>query len=197
MKLYGGIDLHSNNSVVVVVLDEEDRVIYEKRLPNDLGYLLLERDTGVSPVFWPEERPIDAYSSSRWGRRGAAVGSASAQVLTDPASVVPMVGASGAIGGIMGAYARLYPRAHVHTVVALGLYFTTVSVPALFMLGYWFLFQILAGIPALRGACAGIAFWAHVGGFLGGMWLVGPFHRPELLAAHRAQRVQRTARHHF
>ena len=61
------------------------------------------------------------------------------RLLADPASVIPMVGASGAIGGVMGAYIVLYPRVHVHMLVVLGFYVTTFAVPAVFMLGYWFL----------------------------------------------------------
>ncbi len=115
---------------------------------------------------------------------------AAAQVATDPASTVPMVGASGAIGGVMGGYARLYPRARIETLLPLGFYFTTFAVPAYVMLGYWFLIQILGGIPALAGAGGGVAFWAHVGGFLVGVVLVGPFHRSDFLAAHRAGAVR-------
>ena len=112
---------------------------------------------------------------------------AAAQVATDPASAIPMVGASGAIGGVMGGYARLYPRARIETLLPLGFYFTTIAVPAYFMLGYWFLLQVLGGVPALAGAGGGVAFWAHVGGFLAGVILVGPFRRPDLLAAHLAR----------
>ena len=67
-----------------------------------------------------------------------------AQIATDP---VPMVGASGTIGGVMDAYALLYPRAHVHTFVFLGFYATAIAVPAVFMLGYWFLVQLVSGLP--------------------------------------------------
>jgi membrane associated rhomboid family serine protease len=102
-----------------------------------------------------------------------------------------MVGASGAIGGVMGGYARLYPHARIETVLPLGFYFTTFAVPAYVMLGYWFLLQILGGIPALAGAGGGVAFWAHVGGFLAGVILVGPFRRRDLLAAH----LSRNPRH--
>jgi membrane associated rhomboid family serine protease len=112
---------------------------------------------------------------------------AAAQVATDPASTIPMVGASGAIGGVMGGYARLYPRARIETLVPLGFYFTTFAVPAYVMLGYWFLIQILGGIPALAGAGGGVAFWAHVGGFAAGVILVGPFRRRDLLVAHLAR----------
>ncbi|UCE85237.1 MAG: rhomboid family intramembrane serine protease [Deltaproteobacteria bacterium] len=120
---------------------------------------------------------------------------AAAQTVTQPDSLVPMVGASGAIGGVMGAYARLYPRAHIHTFVMLGFYITTISVPAIAMLGYWFLLQVLGGLPTLAGSAAGVAFWAHVGGFAAGVVLVGPFHRSDFLAAHRSRRARRTARH--
>lgn len=115
----------------------------------------------------------------------AGLAAAFAQILTDPSAAVPMVGASGAIGGVMGAYARLYPHARVHTAIFLGFFFTTVEVPAIGMLGYWFFIQIAGGLPALQGAGGGIAFWAHIGGFLAGLLLVGPMHRPDYLAEHR------------
>jgi membrane associated rhomboid family serine protease len=97
----------------------------------------------------------------------------------------------------MGAYFRLYPRAHIHTLVVLGIYITTVALPAYLMLGYWFLLQILGGIPALSETAGGVAFWAHVGGFLAGVLLIGPLHRRDLLAAHRALAPRRTARYRF
>ena len=108
-------------------------------------------------------RPLRRLLSAvRTRRRGA-------QMLADPASIVPMVGASGAIGGVMGAYALLYPRAHVHMFIFLGFYMTTVAVPAIYMLGYWFLLQLLSGLPGLAGEqVGGVAFWAHVGGFVAG-----------------------------
>ena len=119
-----------------------------------------------------------------------------AQIATDPASPVPMVGASGAIGGVMGAYALLYPRAHVHTFVFLGFYATTIAVPAVFMLGYRFLVQLMSGLPAL-GQSGGVAFWAHIGGFAAGLVLVLIFRRPEHLAAHRARGERRVSRHRW
>lgn len=114
------------------------------------------------------------------------LGAAGAQILSNPDSAIPMVGASGAIGGIMGAYAFLYPRAHVHTFVFLGFYATTIAVPAIFMLGYWFLLQILSGIPSLGASEGGIAFWAHIGGFLVGIGLIKLFTNNRLLNEHRA-----------
>ena len=71
----------------------------------------------------------------------------------------------------MGAYARLYPRARVNTLLFLGIWITRIEVPALWMLGYWFLLQLLGGLPALGGAEGGVAFWAHIGGFVGGLGL--------------------------
>ncbi len=109
-----------------------------------------------------------------------------AQTLVNPSSAVPMVGASGAIGGVMGAYAVLYPRARIETLIVLGLYVRTVPVPAYFMLGYWFLLQVLGGLPTLGGEGAGVAFWAHIGGFAAGAALVLVFRDRELLARHRA-----------
>ena len=100
---------------------------------------------------------------------------AAAQTITNTSSMLPMVGASGAIGGVMGAYIRLYPHARVHTLLFLGIIFTTISLPAYVMLGYWFLLQLLSGIPSLSAVGGGVAFWAHVGGFLAGAALVGLF----------------------
>ncbi len=122
---------------------------------------------------------------------------AAAQVATNPDSVIPMVGASGAIGGVMGAYARLYPKTHVHTLLVLGFYVTTVAIPAIYMLGYWFLIQLLSGLPALGSETGGVAFWAHIGGFLCGVLLVGLFQRPEYVAAHTRQVKRQTARHRW
>jgi len=110
---------------------------------------------------------------------------AAAQIATNTSSTLPMVGASGAIGGVMGAYALLFPRARVNTLLFLGFYITTISVPAVFMLGYWFVIQLLQGLPALGSAEGGVAFWAHIGGFLSGLLLIGLFSRPDYLAAYR------------
>jgi membrane associated rhomboid family serine protease len=109
-----------------------------------------------------------------------------AQVASDPTSALPMVGASGAIGGVMGAYAVLYPRAPVRVLFFFGFFFTTIRVPAVAMLGFWFLIQLLGGLPALGGGGSGVAFWAHVGGFVAGVALVFAFRDPVRLAAHRA-----------
>ena len=91
-----------------------------------------------------------------------------AQLAADPASPLPMVGASGAISGVMGAYVVLYPRAPVRVLTILIIFLFTIRIPAFVMLGYWFLLQILGALPSMGGATAGVAFWAHVGGFVAG-----------------------------
>lgn len=126
-----------------------------------------------------------------------ALAAASAQILTDPSATIPMVGASGAIGGVMGAYARLYPRAYVHTIIPIGFYVTSVAVPAGLMLGYWFVIQLLSGMPEISGETGGVAFWAHVGGFVAGLILVTPMHRADYLAEHNALTPDRRAKHRF
>jgi membrane associated rhomboid family serine protease len=109
---------------------------------------------------------------------------AAAQAAANPHSAVPMVGASGAIGGVMGAYAALYPRARVEMLLVLGFYVTRAEVPALFVLGYWFLLQLLGGVPSLAAEGGGVAFWAHVGGFVAGYLLSFVFRDPGLVAEH-------------
>ena len=109
---------------------------------------------------------------------------AALQVASKPDSIVPMVGASGAIGGVMGAYVVLYPRVRVHMLVILGFYITTIAVPAIFMLGYWFLVQLVGGALAVGDEGGGVAFWAHVGGFAAGALLIFVFRRSDLVARH-------------
>jgi membrane associated rhomboid family serine protease len=109
---------------------------------------------------------------------------AAGQTFSDPDSVIPMVGASGAIGGVMGAYIVLFPRVHVHMLLILGFFVTTVAVPAVFMLGYWLLLQFLGGFFSVGEGGGGTAFWAHVGGFLAGAALVFLFRNPRLLERH-------------
>jgi membrane associated rhomboid family serine protease len=115
------------------------------------------------------------------------VAAAASQMLTDPGSRVPMVGASGAIGGVMGAYILLYPRVRVHTLITLGFFLTTVTLPAYVILGYWFLLQLLFGtVGVVAGAQGGgVAFWAHVGGFVAGLVLIKLFANPEFLERRR------------
>jgi len=116
---------------------------------------------------------------------------AATQTFINPNSIVPMVGASGAISGVMGAYVILYPRVRVHMVVFLFIFITRIVVPAYLMLGYWFLLQLLGG-SAGQGE-GGVAFWAHVGGFVAGAVLIAVFKDPELVRRHRA--LNRTVDH--
>jgi membrane associated rhomboid family serine protease len=111
------------------------------------------------------------------------LGAAALQVAADPGSSLPMVGASGAIGGVMGAYVVLYPRVNVHVLVILGFYITTIAVPAIFMLGLWFVMQLFGGwFSSIEQG--GTAFWAHVGGFAAGALLIFVFRDSRLLAQH-------------
>jgi membrane associated rhomboid family serine protease len=114
-----------------------------------------------------------------------------AQVVSNPASPIPMVGASGAIGGVMGGYAMLYPRAPVHMLIIFGFYINRVVVPAYLMLGYWLVIQLVGAVPALRSEGGGVAFWAHIGGFAAGALLVSWFRDPARVEAHNALRAGR------
>ena len=97
--------------------------------------------------------------------------------ITDPSSTVPMVGASGAISGVLGAYILLFPHAHVLVFIpGIGL----TSVAAGIVLGMWFIMQVLSGGMSVGGASGGVAFFAHIGGFIAGMALIGLFKRPEV-----------------
>ena len=97
-----------------------------------------------------------------------------AQALPEPDSQVPMVGASGAISGVLGAYLLLYPRARVLVLVPLGFIFYTLRLPALAVLGFWFVLQLVSSLFAAPGE-GGVAFRAHIGGFVAGMALLPPF----------------------
>ena len=115
------------------------------------------------------------------------IAAAMLQTALAPSSMIPMVGASGAIGGVMGAYVLMYPRVSVHLLVFLGFYVTTFAVPAYFMLGYWFLLQLVSGSLSVGAEGGGVAFWAHVGGLVAGIVLVKLFARPDYVEEHRAQ----------
>jgi membrane associated rhomboid family serine protease len=111
------------------------------------------------------------------------VAAAAAQTFVNPNSIIPMVGASGAVSGVLGAYLLLYPRVRVHTLIILPIYITTVAIPAWVMLGYWIALQVLSGLVSLnelepRG---GVAFFAHVGGFVAGLLLVKLFVSEDVL----------------
>jgi membrane associated rhomboid family serine protease len=99
---------------------------------------------------------------------------------------VPMVGASGAISGVMGGYLVLYPRVRVFTIVPLGFFITTMALPAWVMLLYWAFLQFIGGLSRIGAEGGGVAFWAHVGGFVAGIVLIKAFARPDHIQAHRA-----------
>ena len=102
------------------------------------------------------------------------IAAAFAQALQDPGSTLPMIGASGAIGGVLGGYAMLFPRAHVLVLLPLGFFMHLMRIPALLVLGLWFLLQFL--YTAMAGdQQGGVAYWAHIGGFVAGMVLIVPF----------------------
>jgi len=93
---------------------------------------------------------------------------------------VPSIGASGAIAGVLGAYFLSYPRARVLTLIPIFIFVQVIEIPALIVLGFWFVMQFLSGAASLSAANAnagGVAWWAHVGGFVIGMILVGLFPR--------------------
>ncbi len=94
----------------------------------------------------------------------------------DMESLVPTLGASGAIAGVMGAYVLKYPKAQIVTLLPLGIIFFTIRLPAIFVLGYWFLIQAISSFASLGmtdTAGGGVAYWAHAGGFVFGI-IVGP-----------------------
>jgi membrane associated rhomboid family serine protease len=103
---------------------------------------------------------------------------AAAQIMVDPASRVPMVGASGAIAGVLGAYIRLFPQARVVTLIPIFFFVTVRELPAVFFIFIWFLLQLFSGIGSLGyygHSGGGVAFFAHIGGFLAGLVLVSVF----------------------
>jgi len=109
------------------------------------------------------------------------------QVAMQPDSAVPMVGASGAISGVMGAYLVLYPRVRVFTLVPLGFFITTMALPAWGMLLYWFFLQFAGGLTGIGAEGGGVAFWAHIGGFVAGVALIKIFARADRIAAHETR----------
>lgn len=104
------------------------------------------------------------------------IAAALAQAVPDPQSTMPMIGASGAISGVLGAYLLLYPRARVLVVIPIGFYMQTTRLPAAVVLLLWFGLQFLSSLLAAQGS-GGVAFRAHLGGFVAGLLLVGLFKR--------------------
>lgn len=101
-----------------------------------------------------------------------------AQILVDPNSNIPMVGASGAIAGVLGSYLLLYPGVRVRGLVFLGVFSSVADIPAIWVLGFWFVVQLFSGVASLGVETGGgVAFFAHAGGFVVGMGLTWLFMR--------------------
>lgn len=110
------------------------------------------------------------------------------QTLVSPSSPVPMVGASGAISGVLGGYLVLYPKVRVRVLFIWIIFIQILSVPAYLVLLLWIGYQVLLGLPQLSGIGSdggGVAFWAHIGGFVAGLLLVKFFARPDYIEEHR------------
>jgi membrane associated rhomboid family serine protease len=104
----------------------------------------------------------------------------SLHVVVDPTSATPMVGASGAISGVLGAYLLMFPGARVVTLIPIFVFLQVAELPALVVLGFWFVMQFFNGVLSLgfeAGGMGGVAWWAHVGGFAAGLLFVVPFRR--------------------
>ncbi len=109
-----------------------------------------------------------------------------AHIMTATGSGVPTVGASGAISGIMGAYLVLYPKVRIQTLIVLVIYIKVIRIAAWVMLAYWLGIQLVLGAGSLGMEGGGVAFWAHVGGFVAGVILIKPFERRPLVEAKRS-----------
>ncbi len=105
------------------------------------------------------------------------VAAVAAHTLVEPTSTLPLVGASGAISAVLGAYLVLFPRARIQSLVFLGFFYQLIAVPAVIVLVFWFVLQLIDGIAALgvSAASGGVAVWAHIGGFVVGAVLALPF----------------------
>jgi len=104
-----------------------------------------------------------------------------------PGSAIPTVGASGAIAGVLGAYALAFPKARVLTLIPIVFFFQIVAIPALLLLGIWFVLQFIAGTLAFGGGSGGVAWWAHIAGFVFGFIAMGMFSRRQRTPAALAE----------
>ena len=128
------------------------------------------------------------------------VASVAAQAMANPQSAIPMVGASGAISGVLGAYFLTYPQARILTLLPIFILIYLVELPAYFFLGFWFVMQFIQGslysMNAERLSGGGVAWWAHVGGFVAGVALLQVFRckdwqRPVIQSEKRIRRIGR------
>lgn len=95
-----------------------------------------------------------------------------AHAFMNPSSILPAIGASGAIAGVLGAYLVLFPRAHVMTFIPLGFYMAMRPLPAIVVLGLWFVIQLFTGVASIGAEGGGVAYFAHIGGFVAGVLLI-------------------------
>lgn len=128
------------------------------------------------------------------------VASVAAQAISNPHSTIPMIGASGAISGVLGAYFLTYPQARILTLLPIFILIYIVEVPAFFFLGFWFILQFIEGsldtLNSQKMAGGGVAFWAHVGGFVAGVALLRLFRcrdwqRPVIQPGKSIRRISR------
>jgi len=129
------------------------------------------------------------------------IASVLAQTISNPQSTIPMVGASGAISGVLGAYIITFPKARILTLVPIVILFYIIELPAYFFLGFWFVLQFIQGalysLNADQVVGGGVAWWAHVGGFVAGVIFLQVFkckdwQRPEIQSAKRIRRISRS-----
>jgi membrane associated rhomboid family serine protease len=114
------------------------------------------------------------------------IGAAFGQIVVDPTSTIPAIGASGAIAGILGAYLVYFPSAQIKTVLFVFLFFTITRLSAIVLIGLWIIIQVVSGIGALGDTAeGGVAYWAHVGGFFIGLLLAKPLQRRSITSATR------------
>ncbi len=111
-----------------------------------------------------------------------------AQMAINPASEIPNIGASGAIAGVLGAYLVLFPHSRINTLVFIVFLMSVVRIPAFFLLGFWFVMQFFSGVGSINPAVdqGGVAYWAHVGGFVAGLAIAALF-RPLLVRRRRVR----------
>jgi membrane associated rhomboid family serine protease len=118
---------------------------------------------------------------------------AAAQIAVGPESAVPMVGASGAISGVLGGYLLLYPTVRVRVLFILFIFIRVFRIPAYLVLLWWIGYQVFLGLPQLMAVdpdvSSGVAFWAHIGGFVAGLLLIKLFARKDLVEKHRAKHL--------
>ena len=107
----------------------------------------------------------------------AGLAATGAQIMVDTESQIPVIGASGAIAGVLAAYLLLHSHSRIRTIIFFGYFITWVQIPAVYLLGFWFVLQFFSGLGSLTATAqsGGVAYWAHIGGFLFGIAIVAPY----------------------